>query len=966
MAIWMDMTNSLHAWRGGVVGIVRAELEIAKNLKKENSEVRFFKYDGTRFLEIPDSELAWLWECASVGDAYLTAMGRSQTAGTFQDSEEDYLAKLRKQYPGLDNAYNYANSRLKRGIWGLMLYTNTIPRAVRSLAKKTISLLSRPLLALSAKRAQYKEKAAIRRAMKNAPATFSYPFQEGDTVFSCGWMCSGKEEGFERVKEQLSDILLIYLIYDIILVRENTRQFYHPIGRTDFGKYLQWVSFHCDITFCGGETAAEDLRDYQKDHLLPVTESYPVRFGSDIVRKDGLSQDECSEYLRKKKITEPFIMAVGSIDERKNYATLYRAMTILAERGTENVPQLVIVGKGNALQDLLDTMQRDPLVEGKIILVSPTDAELDCLYRNAAFVVLSSAWEGWSLTLPEAMQYHKLVLVSDVPPLREVGEDFVVYIDPYDPFAWADQIAYYSQHPDAVSRAEEKLKLGYTAVTWRDCGTQVNHLLTKCSRHRKQAHPVIYMDISLAYHTAIFGGNITGILRTELMLIRHIFRQHHALRFFALTELYGYESIDVSVVAPVILGDELDADYRVCQENLRRMHTERHVTPNTQLQDKEAAFWFLISTLPRSWQEKCIRYGKAKKKRLQAKLRGDSNLPYDEPQEGIYDVPFREGDIVLTAGTGAGTVTYPKQLRTKAAFKYLYCPVLYDFTPLLMPQIHMEKTTEAYGPFIEFNSKMADLILYGGETARQDGIAYQRKKRLPQPRSCAIRFGSDIDERTKEKKTKKGEKEDVEILERLGIDGPFIMAVGTMEIRKNHETLYRAYLRMLENYDDIPQMVFAGHPGWKTKDFLETMARDDRIRGKILQISPTDEELDLLYRSCEFTVLASMYEGWSLTLPESYWYRKFCLCCDTPALKETAGDLAEYIHRWDEKRWAERIYYYHSHPEVLDKREAAIQDNWHSISWSECAGEILKLLKAEMKDNGAEAKGGNCNAPKTD
>lgn len=30
MAIWMDMTNSLYIWNGGVVGIVRAELEIAK------------------------------------------------------------------------------------------------------------------------------------------------------------------------------------------------------------------------------------------------------------------------------------------------------------------------------------------------------------------------------------------------------------------------------------------------------------------------------------------------------------------------------------------------------------------------------------------------------------------------------------------------------------------------------------------------------------------------------------------------------------------------------------------------------------------------------------------------------------------------------------------------------------------------------------------------------------------------
>lgn len=41
MAIWMDMTNSLQTWKGGVVGIVRAELEIAKNMKRCDPDVRF-------------------------------------------------------------------------------------------------------------------------------------------------------------------------------------------------------------------------------------------------------------------------------------------------------------------------------------------------------------------------------------------------------------------------------------------------------------------------------------------------------------------------------------------------------------------------------------------------------------------------------------------------------------------------------------------------------------------------------------------------------------------------------------------------------------------------------------------------------------------------------------------------------------------------------------------------------------
>ena len=117
MAIWMDMTNSLHTWKGGVVGIVRAELEIAKNMKRCDPNVRFFKYDGEAFVEVGERELDWLWDCESVGDAYLTAMGRKQTAGLGDQREEQSIEELRKAYPGLDNAYNFSTSRLHRAVW---------------------------------------------------------------------------------------------------------------------------------------------------------------------------------------------------------------------------------------------------------------------------------------------------------------------------------------------------------------------------------------------------------------------------------------------------------------------------------------------------------------------------------------------------------------------------------------------------------------------------------------------------------------------------------------------------------------------------------------------------------------------------------------------------------------------------------------------------------------------------------
>ena len=129
---------------------------------------------------------------------------------------------------------------------------------------------------------------------------------------------------------------------------------------------------------------------------------------------------------------------------------------------------------------------------------------------------------------------------------------------------------------------------------------------------------------------------------------------------------------------------------------------------------------------------------------------------------------------------------------------------------------------------------------------------------------------------------------------------------------------------------------------------LETIAFDERVKENILIFAPSDIELDVLYRNCEFTILPSMYEGWSLTLPESYYYEKFCLCCDTPSLKETAGNLAEYIQPFDEVRWSERIMYYHQNREELSKREILIRENWHMITWAECAEQVYGYLKDMM------------------
>ena len=948
MAIWMDMTNSLHVWNGGVVGIIRAELEIAKNMKRCDPDVRFFKFNGAAFVEVEDAQLEWLWNCESVGDAYLTAMGRKQTSGLGDQGDEKSIEELRKAYPGLDNAYNFSTSRLHRAVWGLQLYANTLPVGIRGLTKTVVNLVASPLKKLSLWRAhRMAAKEAQMTAQKRQTSPFSHPFQQDDLIFSCGWLYSGKEEGFEKVKREFPSIFITYLVYDIILIRENTKQFYDTSLSADFETYLKWISMHCDAVLYGGKTAMEDTQEYQSKHHLPVPPGYPVYFGSDIIRSSQDSGKAFDEFCKQNGITRSYIMAVGSLDERKNYATLYRAMTVLADRDQEPFPQLVIVGKGGSCQILRDTIERDPRTKENIIFVSPTDEELDLLYQNATFVLLASAWEGWSLTLPEALQYGKFVIASDVAPLREIGSDLIAYVDPYDPLEWAEKILYYYQHAEERKRYEQRIQKEYTPILWSDCGQQVSQILQKLDRQEDQERqPNLYMDLTLTCCAMLTQGKITGILRSELMFAKYLYRLYPRIKFFSILD--RYIAIDVSAIDDILTGDELDSDFQACKGKVINQCTADHVTmaaqENNTLKSKEDAYWSLTSVFSLKRQKKLIEYGKKKKAQLRSQATPPSKESYEE---SIPKFPFEQGDVVFTAGTGFGGNIKEALLAARERIGFKYVAVVYDFTPILLPQVHQKETIEHYTPFLAFVSKMSDFILYGGETARKDGIAYQKKMGLPIPPSAAIKFGSDISD---DGNAELDSDEVKAILKKLGIKGPYVLSVGTMEIRKNHETLYRAYLRMLEQDEDVPQMIFAGHPGWKTDDFIGMLSRDERVKGKIIWLSPTDEELAILYKNCEFTILASLYEGWSLTLPESFWYGKFCLCCDTPALKETAGDLSEYIQAWDEKTWSERIIYYHSHPQVLAEREKAIAEHWHPISWEECAEHVLSKLEELLHD----------------
>ncbi len=140
------------------------------------------------------------------------------------------------------------------------------------------------------------------------------------------------------------------------------------------------------------------------------------------------------------KPEEPFWLAVGSMEPRKNYNALFSAIGIY-QRRSQHPSQLCLVAPTGWKNDGLKKKAREFERRGWIRSAGHVDEEsLGSLYEHALALLFPSWYEGFGLPVLEAMQCGCPVICSDRTSLPEIGGDAVRYIDPENPESICDAI----------------------------------------------------------------------------------------------------------------------------------------------------------------------------------------------------------------------------------------------------------------------------------------------------------------------------------------------------------------------------------------------------------------------------------------------------------------------------------------------------------------------------------------------
>lgn len=132
------------------------------------------------------------------------------------------------------------------------------------------------------------------------------------------------------------------------------------------------------------------------------------------------------------------------------------------------------------------------------------------------------------------------------------------------------------------------------------------------------------------------------------------------------------------------------------------------------------------------------------------------------------------------------------------------------------------------------------------------------------------------------------------VLNKVGIDYPYILSVGTLEPRKNIDKIIDSFLDLKSQNELVKyKLILIGSRGWRNANLQKKIEANKQSIVQLGYIE--DQDLPALYNATSLFIFPSTYEGFGIPPKEAIYCGATCIVSDIEELREATMNRAIYV-----------------------------------------------------------------------
>ena len=229
---------------------------------------------------------------------------------------------------------------------------------------------------------------------------------------------------------------------------------------------------------------------------------------------------------------------------------------------------------------------------------------------------------------------------------------------------------------------------------------------------------------------------------------------------------------------------------------------------------------------------------------------------------------------------------------------------VHDMTYELYPETMQKTTLERIKKDINYSVERADKVITISESTKRDMMSILK---ISEEKIEIIPPGVDFERFNKSYTALQVQG----VKERYQLPENYILYMGTLEPRKNIESIVEAFALMKKESDHSVQkikLVIAGKKGWLYESIFNKVRQLDIESEVVFTDFIEEEHKPIIYQLAKAFVFPSIYEGFGIPVLEAMAASVPVITSKVSSLPEVAGDAALLVAPKDKEKIAESMY----------------------------------------------------------